>query len=596
MSLEWKNIIIGGAGVIALFKGMDYMTNKQGGSKSFKAEDWSGDVNDIPVAVDYFAAIQVLEQNGYVDSKKSIKKIQKQMMKKVFPFLIFERKQTKMLLDLIRQRLSHFEELYHAGGPTEVEIEMDTLKNRLKEVSSEELQDYFKQEAFDAKLRGLPRLPNTEQGVRLRFAPNPNGPLSMGHSFGIVVNDTYTRAYDGEYILRFDDTDPDQKRPIQSLYPQIIDEFEFLTDRGQDEYKLHIASENKQRYIDLARQLISEGKAYVSCIPHSVFAKKYQQYLSPAEVAKGKSPNQSKAGISSPDREKSVDVNLTQFDEMVENGYYTNEDGTPCVPTDAHIKGGAEHERRGTLVPTVWLKTPPTTSPSKFRDVKLMRATFKKHPNESGFVWPYLAFQGAVDDHDLRITHMIRGCDLWETEITYPLIWKALGWDTAELPTFMYWPRIFFKDFSIPYTDVETGESKELKAIGTSKMARLIATQPEFKGNWCHVNFPTVCSYMRKGYPAPYLRDFWLSDVWGETFPAFNSDPLKVQSDGGTIEMPPLSVQVGKETVRMVSGYSEARKLFASQPQVPYPLTKDGKLRNVPIVEMGEVLPVPVAA
>ena len=67
----------------------------------------------------------------------------------------------------------------------------------------------------------------------------------MGHSFGIIVNDTYAKAYDGDYILRLDDTDPDQKRPVRSLYNQIFEEFEFLTDRNESEYELHIASERK---------------------------------------------------------------------------------------------------------------------------------------------------------------------------------------------------------------------------------------------------------------------------------------------------------------------------------------------------------------
>ena len=36
--------------------------------------------------------------------------------------------------------------------------------------------------------------------------------------------------------------------------------------------------------------------------------------------------------------------------------------------------------------------------------------------------------------------------------------------------------------------------------------------------------FPTVCSYMAKGYPASYLTDFWLGDVWGKEFMSFNGE------------------------------------------------------------------------
>ena len=54
---------------------------------------------------------------------------------------------------------------------------------------------------------GLPDLPNLKGKPVLRFAPNPNGPLSFGHSRGLVINGQYAKDLDGELILRFDDTD-----------------------------------------------------------------------------------------------------------------------------------------------------------------------------------------------------------------------------------------------------------------------------------------------------------------------------------------------------------------------------------------------------
>ena len=61
---------------------------------------------------------------------------------------------------------------------------------------------------------GLPPLPNAENGkVVLRFAPNPNGPLSLGHARGVVINTELANMHDGEVILRFDDTDAVVKRP-----------------------------------------------------------------------------------------------------------------------------------------------------------------------------------------------------------------------------------------------------------------------------------------------------------------------------------------------------------------------------------------------
>jgi len=609
MALDWNKILVGGAGVIAAFKGMDYLTSstrkdlKQ--SKSiFDAEDWNGTSDDIPLALNYFCISEVLKEKDNINYREALKRVQGKMMGGKTPFLIFDRNNTKMLMNMITQRLEYYARVYQSNGGNELEQELIDLKVALMAVSSNELRTYFEDLALKVQLRGLMPLPEgtTNDGVRVRFAPNPNGPLSMGHSFGIIINNTYANAYNGKYVLRFDDTDPDQKRPLRELYPQIIEEFQFLTDRDEEEYELQIASENKERYIALARRLISEGNAYISCIPHSVFAEKYQQYLTPEEIALGKSPQGSAQAKPNPDRNKSVETNLRQFDEMVKDGTYLSEDGTLCSPTEGHILTSGEgreiYEKVGTIVPTVWLKTPLDTGKSKLRDIKLMRATARTHPNESGWVWPYLNFQGAIDDHDLKITHMIRGSDLWETEEAYPFIWEALGWDTAKLPTFMYWPRLFFKDFSIPYTDFISGLPAELKAIGTSKMALLIANQPEFNGNWCNSSFPTVCSYMEKGYPSKYLTDFWLDNVWGQTFPFFNGTEMVERKSGKIIKkIPALSKIMTKGKIKMREGMSNLSakpNLTKLQAQVPYPLNKEGELRDVPsIIHIPNQVPTP---
>ena len=561
MDSRWKEILALGVGVFATFKGLDYLTKKTFLSK-YLAEDWSGELYDVPFAVNYFCASEVLKTNGQ-PSKKAVNTIRQALMRPELPFLNFDRKQTKVLIKMIQNRLRHYEELYYSEGELALRREIENTELRLMEVSSPELFDYMRREAFSAQLRGLPELaPTRKDRVRVRFAPNPNGPLSMGHSFGIIINDIYAKAYDGEYILRFDDTDPDQKRPLPELYSQIKEEFEFLTDRTPSEYKIHISSENSNRYISLARRLIEEGKAYVSFIPQGDFSEFYQR---PME----------KEGIESPDRNKSIETNLRQFDEMVQNGYYTDENGSTKKPTDNHIVGVGQ-----TTVPTVWLKTP-MDSYGKFRDIKIMRATFRTHPNIEGYVWPYLAFQGAVDDHDLKVSHMIRGCDLWETEIAYSLIWKELGWSLDELPVFMYWPRLFFSNFAVPYSDPQTGEPKLLRAIGTSKLARLVRL-PEYDNNWCNPFFPTVCSYMAKGYPASYLRDFWMGEVWGKQFSFFNQG--EITKDGKTYE--PLTLKMREARCEMRTGQKSLGYFKNEQARVPYPLDANGNLRDAPSITL----------
>ena len=68
----------------------------------------------------------------------------------------------------------------------------------------------------------------------LRFAPNPNGPLSFGHARGLVINSTYREMYDGEFILRFDDTDTKVKPPLLDAYERIEEETTWLIGREPD--------------------------------------------------------------------------------------------------------------------------------------------------------------------------------------------------------------------------------------------------------------------------------------------------------------------------------------------------------------------------
>ena len=91
----------------------------------------------------------------------------------------------------------------------------------LRSILETEAPELLEQRQKQAKRTGLPELLNAEKGkVVLRFAPNPNGPLSFGHARGIIINGEYAKEYDGELILRFDDTDTSVKPPMLEAYDQ----------------------------------------------------------------------------------------------------------------------------------------------------------------------------------------------------------------------------------------------------------------------------------------------------------------------------------------------------------------------------------------
>src|SRR5688572_7537282 len=122
------------------------------------------------------------------------------------------------------------------------------------------------------KRTGLKELPNvrTVDGrphVVMRFAPNPNGPLSLGHSRGVSILAEYQRMYGATMILRFDDTDPQVKPPLMDDargwdgYRMIQEDYEWLVGRKPD--KVLRASDRIGLYQEAARDLVKAGGAYV---------------------------------------------------------------------------------------------------------------------------------------------------------------------------------------------------------------------------------------------------------------------------------------------------------------------------------------------
>ncbi|MEF8860106.1 MAG: glutamate--tRNA ligase family protein, partial [Halolamina sp.] len=98
-------------------------------------------------------------------------------------------------------------------------LDEDEQAERLQELDEELYEELVAEE--EAEEKTLPDLPNAEEydEIRMRAAPNPNGPWHLGHARMPAVMGTYTEEiYDGHFIVRFDDTDPETKRPDLDAY------------------------------------------------------------------------------------------------------------------------------------------------------------------------------------------------------------------------------------------------------------------------------------------------------------------------------------------------------------------------------------------
>ncbi|MFK7049668.1 MULTISPECIES: glutamine--tRNA ligase/YqeY domain fusion protein [Flavobacterium] len=140
--------------------------------------------------------------------------------------------------------------------------------------------------------------------LRFRFPPEPNGYLHVGHASAICLNFGLGLDYKAPVNLRFDDTNPSKEE--QEYVDAIKRDVEWL---GFQWNKECYASDYFQQLYDWAVVLIKNGKAYVD-------------NLSSEEMAKQKgTPTQ--PGVNSPNRDRSVAENLDLFNRM-KNGEFPN--------------------------------------------------------------------------------------------------------------------------------------------------------------------------------------------------------------------------------------------------------------------------------
>jgi len=113
----------------------------------------------------------------------------------------------------------------------------------------------------------LPQLPFAEKGkVVTRFPPEPNGYLHIGHAKAAIIDSEYARLYDGKFILRFDDTNPENA--LQEFYDAQKEDLRWLGIEWDTEYH---TSDNLQTHYRLAEQLIRQKDAYIcKCTPEII--------------------------------------------------------------------------------------------------------------------------------------------------------------------------------------------------------------------------------------------------------------------------------------------------------------------------------------
>ena len=366
------------------------------------------------------------------------------------------------------------------------------------------------------KRTGLKDLSNAVSGkVILRFAPNPNGPLTLGHARGVTINSEYAKIYDGKVVLRFDDTDSKVKPPIKEAYSWIEEDYKWLTGKNPD--IIVRASERMEIYLSYAVKMLDEGFGYVC----KCSAENFKKLRDNSEECRC--------------RKKESKENLADWNEMV-NGKLTEGMAVVRVKTDMNLPNPA------------------------LRDWPALRIQHSHHPmvGDKYKVWPLLDFQSAIEDHEQGVTHIIRGKDLMDSTRKQTLLYNHFDW---EYPETMYWGRVKIHQFG---------------SFSTSGMRKEIENK-NYSG-WDDPRLPTLRALRRRGFDSEAMKDFWIDlgltqkdiSVSLQTIESFNSskidskcerrvfvrDPKKITLNANNIEIP-IKLILNKHPLNKIEGNRE---------------------------------------
>jgi glutamyl-tRNA synthetase len=233
--------------------------------------------------------------------------------------------------------------------------------------------------------------------VRVRFAPSPTGFLHVGGARTAIFNWLYAKNRKGKFLLRIEDTD--SRRSKSELTKQIIRSLNWLG-IVPDEPVVY-QSDRIERYREVVRQLIANNKAYYA-------------FESAEELAVKRLDAQQKKISSNYDR-TSLQYDAETVKKFIADGkpysirFFVPEGVTEF---DDLVHGSTSFQN------------------SEIDDFVILRSDGT----------PTYQIAVVIDDHDMSITHVIRGDDHLTNTPKQILLYRALGWET---PEFAHLPMIF---------------------------------------------------------------------------------------------------------------------------------------------------------
>lgn len=275
------------------------------------------------------------------------------------------------------------------------------------------------------KEEGLSELPGSHENIVMRFAPNPSGPLHIGHARAAVPNAEYVKKYGGKLILRIEDTDP--KRVFPDAYTMIPEDLKWL---GIEPDEVYYQSDRFEIYYKYAEELIKLGAAYMCTCDGAEF-KKLKDNCQPC-----------------PCRDNSVEENMELWEK-----FSNMEEGEAVL----RIKTDINHKN-----PAI-------------RDWVAMRIVNDEHPRVGNKykIYPMMNFSVSIDDHLMGMTHVLRGKDHLANSEKQKYLYQHMNW---EIPEFIHYGRLKMEDIALSTSKAMEGiESGEYMGWDDPKLGTLRA-------------------------------------------------------------------------------------------------------------------------
>ncbi len=236
---------------------------------------------------------------------------------------------------------------------------------------------------------------SSDRPVRVRLAPSPTGRVHLGTARTALYNYLLAQQTGGQFILRIEDTD--RRRYVEGAEQELMDGLHWLGlewDEGPDKggpYAPYRQSERKDIYLEYAHKLVEMGSAYYCFCTAEELARSREEQM------------RRKEAIHYPGTCRNI----------------------PPAEAQARVDAGEPHVIRfrvpqeGATTSVDLLRGPVVVENRTIDDYILVKS--------DGWALYHLA--AMVDDHLMKITHVIRGSEWLPTLPLHTLIIRAFGWE-----------------------------------------------------------------------------------------------------------------------------------------------------------------------